>query len=285
MNKIFKIIGLSTLICISILINKQTVSVISSYDEIMIKIEENKNQYDQKPINAIIKENTIIPGLNGRTVNIKKTYDEMKKIGTYNDKLYQYETIKPEITLKNNYDKYIISGNEQKNMASLIFIIKENSDILRINQILEDNNVKATFFIDTSWFEQNNDKIQNLIKEGHTIGSLGNNMDYEKVEYVWMNTIIKKIGIQNQNYCYAETENIKNLTACANLKNYTIMPNIIIKKNFISEIKKQLKSGSLISINANDSNINELDLVIKYIKSRDLKLVNLETHISEKKTN
>lgn len=285
MKKIFSAIGLATLATISFIITEQTTTVAKDIDEIMTTIKENYKQFEQEPINATIKENTIIPGQNGKKININVSYNEMKKIGTYNSDYYIYEEQTPEITIKKKYDKYIISGNKEKQMISLIFLVRDNDNIEDILKVLDQNQVKATFFIDSNWLEKNNELALALIKKEHTIGNLSLNLDYEQPEYIWINNIIKRIGKQKTNYCYAEEENEKNLKACMSTKNYTIMPNIIIKKSPLQEVKQQITNGSLIALDINQKTKEEIELIIKYIKSKGFSLVNLQTNLSEKNTN
>ena len=38
----------------------------------MIKLNEIKDKYKTDPINAVIEENTIIPGINGKEINIRQ---------------------------------------------------------------------------------------------------------------------------------------------------------------------------------------------------------------------
>ena len=236
MKKFFSILGMASLICLSLVISKKTTTVVQDMDELMIEIKNKEKDYYVEPIDAIINNNQIVPGLNGRKVNVKKSYDEIKKIGTFNDKYLIYEDIKPNITSKGNYDKVIISGNKNKNMITLMFNVYANDDITDIVNILKKKNVSATFFIDGAWFEKNNEYVLKLIKDGYTIGNLGYNNDYSKTEFVWMNNILKKIGKQKINYCY-DTDNIYNLNSCINQKNYTIKPSILIKDNPLIEIK------------------------------------------------
>lgn len=285
MKKIFSIIGFATIVTLSFILTEKTATVAKDIDEIMNTIKEEYKKYEQEPADAIINNNTIIPGNNGKKININESYEEMKKIGKYNKDYYKYREIIPTITINNIYDKYIISGNKKNNMVSLIFIVKEKDDIENILKILKKNQVKATFFIDSRWLKKNNELTNNLIKEGNTIGNLSINNDYKNPEFIWANNIINKIGKQKENYCYAEKENQKNLLECANVKVHTIMPDIIIKNNLIQETKEKITSGSLIAININSNTEKQLELTIKYIKSKGYLLGNLQSNISEKNTN
>lgn len=282
MKKIFSYLGAISLILISFMISEHTASVMKENDEIMTKINEKYEQYNKEPLDATIDGNTIIPGINGKTVNIEESYKEMKKLGAYNPNYYVYDEIKPDISITKTYDKYIISGNKEKNMISLVFLVHDNDDITNIINITEKQNVKVTFFIDSEWMQKNNDLTIALINNNYTIGNLSINLDYENTEFIWMNNILKRIGKQKTNYCYAEIENEANLKACKNQKNYTIKPNIIIKKYPLQEIKQQIKSGSIIALSVNEKTNNELELIINYIKSKGFILTNLSENLSEK---
>lgn len=284
MKKFFSYLGMLSLICFSFIISEKTALVVKDVDEIMTEIKEKEKKYKEESTNAIISDDTIIPGLYGKTINIAKSYEKMKKIGIFNENYIIYDEIKPEISIAKQYDKYIISGNNKKNMISLIFIVRDNDNIDQIIKVLTSNDVKATFFIDGYWLEKNNELTISLIRNGHTIGNLSYNLNYEDTGFIWMNNILKKIGKQKQNYCYA-TNKIENLNACALQKNYTIKPNIEVKENPLTEIKQQINAGSLITLSVNEKTNNELELVINYIKSKGYKLENINKHLSEKNNN
>ena len=221
MKKLFELIGLLTLACFSFFITEKTTTVFESVDNIMLQIKENNYKYNTDSIDAIIENDTIIPGVYGKIVDIKKSYKKMKKFGMYNDKLYVYKYIKPNTSISDNMNKYIISGNKEKRNISLIF--KVNNDIDDIINILDENNIKATFFVDNIWFEDNNNLVIKLINDGHIIGNLSHNLEYSDSSFGWMDTIIKSLSSQKQGYCYY-TENKKNIEYCSNNKNYTVKP-------------------------------------------------------------
>lgn len=278
MKKIFEMIGLISLACFSFFITEKTTTVFENVDNIMIKIKENSYKYNHDSIDAIINNDTIIPGIYGKIVDIKKSYQKMKKIGFYNENMYVYKDIKPNISLNDNIDKYIVSGNKSKRNISLIF--KVDNDIESIIDILNNNEIKATFFVDNNWFEDNNNLVLNLINEGHNIGNLGNNLDYSDSSFGWMDTIIKSLSNQKHGYCYF-TNNRNNDKYCNNYKNYIIKPKEI--ENFpLYEVKNNLSNGIMLSFNTNNKVIKELDSVIKFIKNKGFNIVNLETLLSEK---
>ena len=239
MKKIFQIFGLISLICFSFFMTEKTALVVSEMDEIMIEIKANYKKYSSDSIDAIIKENTIIPGVLGKDVNINKSYKNMKLSGYYSDKLYVYDYTKPKISLSDNIDKYIIKGNPNKRMVSLIFKVKDGDDINEILKIINNYNINVTFFMDSNYFTNNNEAIQILIDDGHNIGILLD--DYNNSDFEWMDMVIKKINNQKNSFCYSKEDNDKNLEICKLKHNYTIRPVEISDKTPLVDIKDKLE--------------------------------------------
>jgi len=280
MKKFFESLGLITLVCFSFFYTEKTTSVVKELDDIMIKIKEVAPNYTKKVEEAIITEDTIVPGISGKEVDINTSYQNMRKIGTFNEKYLEYNYVEPKELLKNNLNKYIVGGNSNKKQVSLLFLVEERSKIDDILKILNNNEVKANFFVDGNWFENNNDTVIGLIEDKHIVGNLSYNRDYTNSSFIWMDTIIKKIGKQKNSYCY-KTDNKKDLENCALQKDYTISPTIEIDNYPLINLKNNLKGGNIISFKINNILIKELDLIIKHIKAKDLKIVTLETLLSE----
>lgn len=281
MKKFFSIIGVATILCLSFFYTEKITSVVKEYDDIMIQIKEENNTYKVEATDATIEENTIIPGVKGKQINEDKSYGKMKRYGKFNDNLIVYQDIIPIISIKNNLDKYVISGNINKLMVSLIFLVEENDNIDNILKILNKNNIKANFFVDGNWLEKNNELLVSLINEGHNVGNLSYNRDYTDSSYPWADTIIKKIGKQDFGYCYNEVEDAVALKLCSLYNNYTIRPSVIIKNNPLKEIQENIKSGSIISFKITSSLEQELNSIIKYIKSKGLTIETLSNHLEE----
>ena len=80
MKKIFKIIGLISLTCFSFFITEKTSLVVKNMDDIMISIKANCDNFKTNSVDAIIKDNTIIPGISGKKVNINKILADYKSL-------------------------------------------------------------------------------------------------------------------------------------------------------------------------------------------------------------
>ena len=282
MRKFFSIIGILTLAIVSFVYTNKTVEVAKNFDNVMTTINDISSDYYVDPIDGmIIDDINFIPGLSGKKVDSNKSYKSMRKYGGFNKNLLEYEEIKPKNKLIDNLDKYIISGNQNKDMVSLIFIVNENSDVTNILNILDNKSIKGNFFIDGKWLENNNELLQEIIKKGHSIGNLSYNMDYTNSAFAWMDTIIKKLSKEKYGYCYSEVENKNNLKICAMNNNFTIKPNLIVKNYPLKEIKENINKGSIISLNINKTVELELPSIISYINSRGLEIVNLKELLKE----
>jgi len=279
MKKVFQMIGLISLTCFSFFVTEQTAMVVNDMDEIMIEIKAKKDEYKTNSIDATIEDNTIIPGVSSREVNVNKSYKNMKNNGYFSEKMFVFDYTNPKVSLTNNIDKYIIKGNPSKRMISLIFLIKQDEDITDILNILNNYNVKATFFVNYNWFINNNQLVEELINNKHIVAPLME--DYSSSDFEWMDMILKKINKQDIGFCYNMDNNENNLNNCILKNNYTIKP-IEIKENTpLVDIKEKLESGSLLSLKINSQVKKELSTIIIHIKSKGYKLVNLKDNVME----
>lgn len=281
MKRFFTFLGILTLACSTFIYTEKTMSVLKENDEIMIEIKRNSKNYEYDALDAYITDTTIIPGINGQNIDLNKSYRKMKKYGTYNKNLMEFDYIKPNKLLKDNLDKYVVSGNSKKNMISLVFVVLDGNNIDNIIDILDSKNVKATFFVDGNFLEKNNDTINLISEKGHEIGNLSYNMDYTNSAFSWMNSIINSVSNQKNGYCYFEKEDSAGLSVCASYKSISIKPNIIVSDSPLMTVKNNIVSGSIISFKVNDMVNKELGSIINYINSKGYKIEKLNEHLKE----
>lgn len=279
-KKFFQIVGIISLACFSFVFTEKTALTLRENDSLMKVIKEKSSNYLIESENAAINDDTIIPGLKGRSVNDSKSYNNMKRLGEFNEKLLIFDLILPEISINNTYNKYIIGGNPRKNMVSLIFKVNSSTDINTVLNEVE-RTIPLNFFIDGAWLEKNESALKQLTDLNYNIGNLSYNGNYADSGYVWINTIINKYSRQDNQYCYLEEKNKEYLNICSLQKSYTIIPTIVPKTNPLIEIKNALKAGSIISLEINAQTVKELPLIINYINSKGYKIVSLDEHISE----
>lgn len=277
LKKTLETIGVSVLICFSFFLTEQTTLIMKDNDSIMESVKANMKDLERASLNAKINNDEIIPGISGKIVDIEKSYEVMKKVGNYSDSLIVYKSVTPSLSLKGNYDKYVVNGNLSKKQISLIFKIEDNEDVLSIINLLNKNKMKANFFITEKWASNNIDSIKNISDSGYVFGRL----KYDEEKNDLLKSIIKVNTIQNKYYCYCEEKNKLLLDSCAKNKEYTILPSIIIKESFLSNIMKNIKSGSIISISINNNTLKELSSVLDYINSKGYEVVNLDYLLEE----
>lgn len=281
MKDFFQILGVVALLMLSFFYTEEAITVVRNFDDLMTKIKEEKGNYEIEPIDAVIINDEIIPGLNGKAVNENKSYRNMKRVNEFNPNLLEYTQVKPNISLEKNFQKYIVSGNPKKKMVSLLFLVNGEVEIENILEILKQKKIKGNFFIDGNWLEENNDQVNQIAKEGHLIGNLGYDFQYVDTNFTWLNTTIKQLTKQQNNYCYKEIKNIDDLKICTVYKNYTINPNLVIDNDPLKQIKDKIAAGFLISFSINDQLLDELGVIINYIKAKGYEITTLDEHLSE----
>ena len=105
MKYIFQIIGILTLLIGSFIYSDKVSLASKNADTLLNEIKSKSINYKVEPSEPIINENTIIPGTNGKEVDINKSYNEMRKIGYFDESLLVYKKINIEYPLDKNLDK------------------------------------------------------------------------------------------------------------------------------------------------------------------------------------
>lgn len=281
MKKIFQMIGITTLMVGSFMLTSKIQTTSKQTDALLNEIKSKKDGYKENAIEPYIEDNTIIPGINGREVDIEKTYEEMSKIGYFDDKLIVYKSLPVENLLDKNKEKYIISLNTSNMNVALLFKVKNNSDITNIINELDKRKIKSSFFITSKYLENHHNQIIKLVQNGHTIGNLSNNENYKDSDFVWMKTIITNIGPQKYNYCFTQKPNNEIIKLCKLQDSYTIMPNNIIKSNPLLNVKKNIKPGMIITLEVNQNTNKEIEAILNYIESKGYNIKSLEEGLKE----
>lgn len=278
MKTFFKLTGLLVLFFFSFFYTEKVINVITEQDEIMIKIKENEEKNNIPSTNAIINKNTITPGLSGKEINIDKSYKEMKKLGTYNENMLVYTKVLPEVSINNNKNKYIRSGNKNFNEVSLIFKINKNTDLQKLLTLLDKNNTKANFFISYEYLEKHINEIEK--EKNIEYYNYGKNGTYNDEIILIANNIISKKS-NPANICLTETNTNNTLKICSENEQFTIYPEII--NGTINSIKSKINNGCIISFEVTNTTLNELPLIINYINSKGYTISLLSELINEEK--
>lgn len=153
----------------------ETVPVTSSQEEkeLMNKIKEIGAQYEEEPEDAVIdKVWKKVPGYNGLKLDVNKSYNQMKEKRKFDKNLLSLREVKPEVSLKDLPPAPIYKGNPNKNMVSLMINVSWGEEhIPAMLQALKEQKVKATFFIEGKWAQENEEDVKLILEEGHEIGN------------------------------------------------------------------------------------------------------------------
>ena len=263
------------LLLFSFFYTNKSISIIRNQDPLMKEIINNKSKFETKSVSAIIKDNTIIPGKNGKEVDLEKTYTKMKQYGTYNESLTVFKETKPTISIEDNYDKLITSGNKDYKNISFIFKVEEDTNLNKLLSILNYHNIQVTLFIDGLYIENND--LNNL--SNHQIELLSYNNTIDEITFTSALSYLSYKTKKSPMYCLEDNNNIINL--CKNINLHTVKPTLIIEKDPYKEIKNNLKNSSIILIPINNYIYDNLSTSILYIKSKGYNFLTLSALLSE----
>lgn len=244
------------LIVLSFYLTDKAMIYIESKNPIMKVIKDLKDDYYVEPVNAIIKDNTIIPGIKGKEVNEHKSFLNMEDFGSFNDLYLKYNYIYPKISFKDNPDKIIIKGNENKREVS--FIINKNDEIKK-------------------YFDENNIKYSSLLYITNVIDNKSDyiNAENTKNNFSDLHSIMRKNKINTKICLY----DVSNYDECLK-KKYKIVNYSIDASINILDVLKKINSGDIIYINEKVT-LENVKLIINEINKIDLTIVELNSLISE----
>lgn len=281
MKKIYQILIVLLLSLASFFYTEKVIDFIREKDPIMKNIKEydKKNKIDA--VNAVIDKNKITPGVSGKKVDYDKSFQKMKKYGTYNESLTVFEEVAPTISIDDYYDKYISEGSGINNDVSLVFEVKNGDNINNIINILKENNTIATFFVDGLWLENNQTLVSEMASLGHEIEILNYDNKYQELYFSSSLNLLNSITNLKPKYCYARYDNKEVLELCEKLELHTIIPTIMAGNYPYNDVVKKVHKGSIIGFSVTSSVEIELSTIINYLKQKGYTIDTLDILLSE----
>lgn len=256
LKKFYKYFGILAIMLFSFYYTEQIALFMRRKDPIYETIEDVKEEHNVHYVNAEIKDDTIIPGINGRAVNSDKSFQKMKSFGAFNKYYLVFDQIKPEISLEDNKDKVITKGNEKKKSVSLVLeTTGELSDYLKSNQIPASIMINQDTFQRDSYFEQINNDSKNFKETENLLNSIN----------------------KNKNICI---ENKYNQEICKKGQKYLVRPELELKSSNVALIKSKIESGSIIQIDET-AKLEDLKIILQQIKYKGLTITSLSNLIFE----
>jgi len=256
MNKYLRAVGLVAILCFSFYYTEQIAHFMQSKDPIYESILASKTEYEKPFINAIVEDSYIIPGISGKVVNVEKSFRNMKNLGYFRESLFVFDEVKPEISLEENLDKIITSGNANKQEVSIIF--EEASYI----PYFEEMGVNYAFLTTKDFLEE------------HLEYGLRINHDFSNYDVVEKNLKLKK---ENTPFCFVTSSNED---FCKKKKKILIQETMKIDRSNFSSQYHTVRAGSILYLQNNLSTTN-LNLLLNQIYFKGYQIVSLEELISE----
>ena len=274
--KFVKIIGFICLIVFSFFYTDKVLEVVREEDYIMVELNRIQDKVRVDAINALVLDDTVIPGMNGKKVNIDKSYKLMRNIGSFNEKDIVYDVIRPDISVIQHKDKFLVSGNSKKQMVSIIFILNSSKYLDKIDNIIDHKEIIANYFVDYHYLISNTTKIKEMgNREFYSYGDYGK---YTPDNIIFSNNLISRISNNTANLCLSPKKDYSVLEICSKNDLYTIVPNISGNYDIV---KNKLVNGSMILFYMNQDTVQELSVIIDYIKGKGFDIVGLSSLLSE----
>lgn len=137
--------------------------------ELRSLIESKAAKLNTAPVDAIVDRVwKAIPGYNGLEIDVEATYRNTLLQGPGEGLKWVYRQIPPKVALNDLGAHPIYRGNPAKPMVSLMINVAwGNQFIIPMLNILDEEKVKVTFFLDGSWLSHNRELAAEMLKRGH----------------------------------------------------------------------------------------------------------------------
>lgn len=231
-----------------------------------------------------------IPGYNGWEVDVDKTFQLVKKLPADSEIPFVYRETSPKVSLEDLGSEPIYKGNPNKPMAALMINVAWGDEFLpKMLDILNKENVHATFFFDGTWLNGHVDTAKLIGSYGHELSNHAyshKNMsqlsrarateEISKTERL----LKEKLGVTNTWFAPPSGDFDKETVEIArelHLKTVLWTLDTVDWKNpspdsVVKKIKTQVEPGSLILMHPTKSSSEALEGMIKEIKQKGLAL-------------
>lgn len=258
LKKFYKVFGIVAIMLFSFYYTEKIALLMRQKDPIYETIEVVKKDSNINFVNAEIDEETIVPGMNGLSVNTEKSFQKMKSFGAFNKYYLIFDQVKPEISLEDNKDKIIKEGNKKKKSVAIVL-----ANTGEISNYLKNNQIKATILINKDTFQRD---------------SFFEQINYDNRFMKETDGLLNSIH-QNKNICVL---NQYNTEACKKDQKYLVKPEVELTGTNVALVKGKIESGTILMIQQN-AKLEDFKLLLNQVKSKGLNLVTLSELILEER--
>nr|MBO4517358.1 polysaccharide deacetylase family protein [Clostridia bacterium] len=196
----------------------------------------------------------------------------------------------------------VYSGVRGTDKVSFMFNVYENAAVVeKIVDLLNENDIKATFFVGGCWADDNGKTLNRIVESGHELANHGYfHKDHANLDYAKNKEEIYLTGVIVKALCGAELKlfappsgsySAATLQAATDLGYKVIMWSKDTidwrdkdKAKIVSRATKNLTGGDLILMHPKEHTLNALPDIIAYCRDKGLNPVPVGENISLKNT-
>lgn len=266
------------------------------------EIAEKAKEYNVKPSNAVIDpvwKKT--PGYNGIAIDVKASYENMKKSGKFNEGKLVYKQVKPKVHLDDLPPEAIYRGHPEKPMVSFTINVAWGNEYLPdMLQTLKKHDAKATFFLEGRWVKNNPELAKMIVDEGHEVGN--HSYSHPNMATLSSGQIIDQLKKTNEVITATTGKKIKwfappsgsfrkeVVTLASEQKMSTIMwtvDTIDWQKPttdvLINRVMKKIHPGAIVLMHPTEATANSLDKLLTDIEKKGLDVTTVTTLLDEER--
>lgn len=278
----------------------QSKTIAENHAHLLEKIKQVAEQKKEPAVDAKLDRVwKAIPGLNGREVDVDPTWRQAIELLDANAEAFPliYKEIPPAVQLEDLGAQPIYKGNPNKPMISLMINVAWGDEyIQKMLDVLERQQVKATFFLDGSWLNKNEATAKLIAEKGHDLSnhayshknmsqiSRQQNVD----EIAKTQKLLEKLGVTNKLFAPPSGDfNEQTVKVASELGLHTILWTIdtVDWKNpgadtIVKRITSRLEPGAMILMHPTASSSGALEQMIVNIKEKGFVLGTVSELIS-----
>ena len=154
-------------------IDKEALMVSKLQEPLYEEIKTRAVEFEEPPIDAVVDRVwKAIPGYNGLAVDVDASYEKMKQDGFFDRSKLVMKQISPAVHLEDLPPAPIYKGNPEKPMVTFLINVAWGNEYLpTMLKVLNEHNIKTTFFLDGSWTKNHPTLAKMILEEGHEIGN------------------------------------------------------------------------------------------------------------------
>ncbi|AIQ36455.1 hypothetical protein R50345_18580 [Paenibacillus sp. FSL R5-0345] len=259
-------------------------------NDLRLRIETAAAKLNAPPVDAVVDRVwKAIPGYNGLEVDVESTYRNAL-LAPKEPIKFVYRQIEPKVSLNELGAEPIYRGNPAKPMVSLMINVAwGNQYIVPMLDILDEENVKVTFFLDGSWLSKNPELAAEMLKRGHemenhaythpnmsTLSRARATVEIEKTQKL----LKESLGVTNKWFAPPSgdfDQETVDIASSLGLKTVLWTVDTVDWRNpapesIVAKITSKAEPGTLVLMHPTASSSKALKVMIRGIKAKGLQL-------------